>query len=236
MIPSIVLFTVKFTVCISILVIFYKTVLSRLTFFNSIRWYFILGILCSVLVSMVSIKLNAPMPESKAITLKIADRIPSLTRYTEKKTEMIQSLTVDYRKAFAYAWCIGILLFMGRFGSQFFSLFKLRRKATRLSHQSLKIYLIKEKVSPFSFLDAIYLHPHTLSAPDYEKILAHEWIHISQRHSIDMILAEIVCILNWFNPFAWIMKQSIRQNLEFLTDDIMLSNGADAKDYQHLLL
>ncbi len=51
-----------------------------------------------------------------------------------------------------------------------------------------------------------------------------------------MIWAEVLCILNWYNPFAWLIKKVIRQNLEFIADQKVLQNGLDKKQYQYLLL
>ena len=50
------------------------------------------------------------------------------------------------------------------------------------------------------------------------------------------MIAELVCILNWYNPFVWLIKHAIKQNLEFLADDIVIKDGADKKTYQYLLL
>ena len=46
----------------------------------------------------------------------------------------------------------------------------------------------------------------------------------------------MLCIINWYNPFAWLLKRSIRQNLEFIADNKVIENGIDKKQYQYLLL
>jgi beta-lactamase regulating signal transducer with metallopeptidase domain len=51
-----------------------------------------------------------------------------------------------------------------------------------------------------------------------------------------MLISELICIVHWFNPFVWMLKKSMRQNLEYLTDDIMLQKGTDATEYQYLLV
>src|SRR4029453_17672904 len=60
--------------------------------------------------------------------------------------------------------------------------------------------------------------------------------HVKQRHSIDIIWGEILCMLNWYNPFAWLLKSAIRQNLEFIADNKVMEHGIDKKEYQYLLL
>src|SRR5690606_18942893 len=40
----------------------------------------------------------------------------------------------------------------------------------------------------------------------------------------------------WYNPFVWLMRRSVRQNLEFLTDQQVLNKGIDRQAYQYSLL
>src|SRR6185369_4807428 len=53
---------------------------------------------------------------------------------------------------------------------------------------------------------------------------------------LDILWAEFICIFNWYNPFAWLIRRAVRQNLEFIADDKVLQNGIDRKQYQYLLV
>jgi TonB family protein len=53
---------------------------------------------------------------------------------------------------------------------------------------------------------------------------------------LDVLLAEIVCTVFWINPFAWLLKYDIRENLEFLADKDVVHAGFDPKGYQYHLL
>lgn len=61
-------------------------------------------------------------------------------------------------------------------------------------------------------------------------------VHVRQHHTADMMLAELLLVLNWFNPFAWILRHAIRQNLEFIADRQVLTHGVDRRQYQYLLV
>jgi len=63
-------------------------------------------------------------------------------------------------------------------------------------------------------------------------ILEHEKLHVAQAHTLDKVLAEMVVVALWFNPFAWMMRTAITKNLEYLTDAEMLDAGTDATSYQ----
>ncbi|MEL6717155.1 MAG: M56 family metallopeptidase, partial [Bacteroidota bacterium] len=89
---------------------------------------------------------------------------------------------------------------------------------------------------PYSFLNCIFINPEKYDWDTYNQIIDHEKIHIQQFHSFDMILAELLVVLQWFNPAAWQYRKMIENNLEFLTDQSMLSQGAEREGYQLNLL
>jgi hypothetical protein len=74
------------------------------------------------------------------------------------------------------------------------------------------------------------------SETELQEIIRHEYVHVTQRHTIDIIWAEVLCLLNWYNPFAWALRHAIRQNLEFIADNRVVQSGIDKKEYQYLLL
>jgi hypothetical protein len=71
---------------------------------------------------------------------------------------------------------------------------------------------------------------------ELKEIIRHEFVHVKQRHTHDIIWSELLCILNWYNPFVWLIRKAIRQNLEFIADNKVLEQGFDKKKYQYLLL
>ena len=100
----------------------------------------------------------------------------------------------------------------------------------------MKLYHVNKKIIPFSFGNAIYLNRCLHSNEELKEIIIHEFVHLRQKHSIDILIAETLCIINWYNPFAWLIRKAIRQNLEFIADRQVIENGTDKKQYQYLLL
>ena len=49
-------------------------------------------------------------------------------------------------------------------------------------------------------------------------------------------MAELAVIVQWFNPFAWLYRKAVENNLEHLTDDNMLNKGTEPESYQMNLL
>lgn len=91
--------------------------------------------------------------------------------------------------------------------------------------------------APCSFGNTIFINPSKYDWETFNQILLHEKIHIRQRHTLDIVLAELVLVFQWFNPFAWVYRREIENNLEYLTDDQLVQEPTvDKKSYQLSLL
>ncbi len=67
-------------------------------------------------------------------------------------------------------------------------------------------------------------------------ILVHEKEHCQQWHSIDILVVQLVLLLQWFNPFAWLYQKEVAQNIEYIADEASLRKIQSKKDYQYALL
>lgn len=89
---------------------------------------------------------------------------------------------------------------------------------------------------PFSFWHWVFVPTHFNDANDQHEILEHEKIHVSQMHSVDLLLIELLAAAMWFNPVMWMIRKRIRLIHEYLADEGALSTGIDARRYKALLL
>ncbi|MFX5854771.1 M56 family metallopeptidase, partial [Acinetobacter baumannii] len=77
------------------------------------------------------------------------------------------------------------------------------------------------------------INKHNINA--LQEIIQHEATHVNQNHYIDIVLSEILCAVNWINPFVWMLRNAIRQNLEFIADNQVVLSGFNKRNYQHHL-
>ena len=61
--------------------------------------------------------------------------------------------------------------------------------------------------------------------------LLHELGHIQRRDLWMALLAQITCILHWFNPAVWWMRRTFLTQCEYACDAHLLKSGADPKTY-----
>ena len=90
-------------------------------------------------------------------------------------------------------------------------------------------------MAPFSWMKYIVLSEDDY-AEDGAAIIAHETAHIRLRHSWDLMAAHVFVILQWFNPFAWLLYRNLRNTHEYEADKSVLDEGFEAQHYQLLLI
>lgn len=226
-------YLLKLTISLSIVYLFYQLFLRRLTFYNWNRWYLLIySMVCFVIpcINVFTIILKEPSLRQSAFV----NYIPAITQI--ELTTQKGSTGIDWLLVTAAVIVTGIIAMVVRLLMQYYSLFKMRKKAVLLYDDNIKLYHIDAPVMPFSFGRGIYVNQHQHSEAELKEIIHHEFIHVKQRHSLDIIWSELLCILNWYNPFAWLLRHDIRQNLEFVADQQVLQTGLDRKQYQYLLL
>jgi hypothetical protein len=213
----------KISMSIMLCWLVYRVFLRRLTFFNWNRWYLLL-----MPWTMVAIVL-AELQFFVAVEPKYISWLPVIREEQTPESFNWQSLI---------PWVIpaGIIILGLRLALRFYSLSKLAQRSNVIYEGGIKIVNTGVPVNPFSFHKTIYIHAAAHEQQDLKEIIRHEIVHVRQKHSVDMIAGEIFCILNWYNPFAWLLHASMKDNLEFIADREVLKGGVDAKQYQYLLL
>ncbi|HEY5509931.1 MAG TPA: TonB family protein [Prolixibacteraceae bacterium] len=136
-----------------------------------------------------------------------------------------------------YYWIYlaGILAFLFR---MLFQTWKIIRKLQVAGYEqagTIKLVRTPEFATSFSFFSFVFVNP-SIAAVEMEEIMNHEREHIQQRHWFDLILVELLCIMQWFNPFVWIYAHLVRQNHEFLADERALQSTTNPAFYQAALL
>ena len=111
---------------------------------------------------------------------------------------------------------------------------KLRKAGYEFSGP-VKLVRTPEYAASFSFFSYVFVNPST-SDVETQEIVNHEIEHIRQRHWFDLLIAEILCMLQWFNPFVWVYAHLVRQNHEYLADEKALQHTSDPAIYQATLL
>ncbi|REA61275.1 hypothetical protein DSL64_12565 [Dyadobacter luteus] len=231
-------YLLKVSIGLMVMTVFYQIALRKFTFYNWNRWY-LLGY--SVLTFFIPfINVDSQLKGVNPVATKVVRMVPLVQDYT--KQEIIADRELSAVSSFYLSDIVLFVIFAGgllmlfRAGVAAYAFYKIKKKARLISNQGVKLYDVSKDIMPFSFGGSIFINRHLHDENDLKEIILHEYIHIRQKHTIDILWAELICVLNWYNPFAWMLRAAIRQNLEFIADRAVLENGTDAKAYQYLLL
>lgn len=135
-----------------------------------------------------------------------------------------------------YIYATGALLLLLRFGFHLWSLYRLIRNRPRFRREGFTYIKVDKAIKPFSFFRYIVFNPENHKAEELQMVLAHEQAHVRQLHSIDLLIANLLIIVQWWNPLTWLYRKSLEENLEFLADNETARRVASIKQYQLALV
>jgi hypothetical protein len=130
-----------------------------------------------------------------------------------------------------------VLLLSIRFITNIHRLSMYRKNNPSIIINGINIVMTNQKTLPYSFLNSVFLNKF-----EYEnrkvsnEILTHEYAHIRQNHSLDVILLEVIQIFFWYNPLILFYKKAIKLNHEYLADSYVLKLNNDLIEYQKQLI
>ncbi|WP_345139828.1 M56 family metallopeptidase [Flavobacterium ginsengiterrae] len=226
--------------------IFYKLLLQKETFFHLNRYVLLFCMVLAFALPLVpvpqqfSFRKNAV--ENTISNIKIPTETKASQTIKENPAEPVQEtkqvINVDVvLKGILYLYWFGVVIFGLNFLMQAFVLLFRSYTGSAIQDGKFRIVEITGDKAPCSFGNNIFINPEKYEWETYNQILLHEKIHIEQKHTIDLLLAEIVLVFQWFNPFAWQWRKALETNLEFLTDDQMLQHDTvERESYQFSLL
>ena len=111
------------------------------------------------------------------------------------------------------------------------------RGTEQKKYQNAKLILTKHSQTPFTYLKYIFVNKQ-----DYEdgliaaQIIDHELAHARQKHTLDILLVELLLTCCWVNPIFYLFRAAIRLNHEFLADDEVIKKHANTIDYKKLIV
>ncbi|MDC8006186.1 M56 family metallopeptidase [Aureisphaera galaxeae] len=217
-------------ILLSMFYMVYVLLLRKDTLFVAKRHFFIGGILVALLFPFVEITqtiyMEAPVLERIAMPL---DTTPFEASGPVAVTE---TQSWDWPLILLGIYALGVFVLLVRLGVQCFSLIQLIRSYPVVKRGKYRFVQVSESLSPFSFFQYIVYNPEMHTREELEMILQHEKVHVSQWHSLDLLMGNLIQILQWANPFSWLYKRSMEENLEFIADGKTVDQVASKTQYQ----
>ena len=236
MILSIVLFLIKASLIIIGVWLFVRLILGRDTKFRRKRIIINSGIAIAFLLPMLTAGTSVHSTATPSETTDPTITIPAISipiYMTSRDEPQISATSPDFVTIglVCYATIAGLLIM--RLFIRILSVAVLSHRCLKESSGSTTIFRIADSDSgPFSFFSRVYAGERTVLSPE---MLRHEEAHITQWHSADIVVSELLTAILWLNPIAWLLRREIRDNLEFLADEASIESS-DRISYQYSLL
>ena len=238
---------------LAVVSIAFYVLLRRETFFEANRLALWLGLTASLVLPLLELPDWRPQPvrvvmqrTAQVIVPKVLPGPPTLRPDVTITFPNGRTYPAFPRRLVASGWSwqqgllglyITVLIaLLIRFGVRLWSLMRLIQQSAQERYDDFTLVRNSVVTSPFSFFGWVVLNPDHHEPDELEQILRHERVHVRAWHSADLIGAELVSIVFWFNPAAYLFRQLVHQTLEFSADRAVLAEGIDAKAYQYNLL
>lgn len=224
------IYSIKVAICLVAFYLFYKLLLSRDTFHAFNRATLLLLMLLSLVLPFVSLSIDEPTVVNNGMVQVEQLLVAGVTG------EDTQPASLTLVQVLFMVYMVGVVVSVGREIVSLAGLYKLISGRDHVTiDNGIRIIVIDGDMAPFSWFNNI-----VISRSDYEsgrrEILIHEMAHISHHHSLDILLCNVLLIFQWFNPAVWLLRRELRNIHEYEADEAVLASGANAAEYQLLLI
>jgi hypothetical protein len=227
MMGALALYLLKSVIWISGFALVYLLFLRNERFFLLNRIYLLAGILTSFFFPFVSVHYTVVLPVVRSVQ----------TDNLEAGQIMNTGSSIFHvvKSVLFILYISGGILVLSYILKEGRSMLRAIQKSEIISLHKVKLIKSTDYTSAFSFFSYVFVNP-SISDLETKEIMNHELVHISQKHWFDLMLVQLLCIMQWFNPVVWIYIRFIRQNHEYLADEVALQRTTDPALYRAALL
>ncbi|WP_299325379.1 TonB family protein [uncultured Maribacter sp.] len=218
--------------CIAFQLLFlviYDFFLKKETFFQWNRVY---------LIGTFVLSLVLPWVKIEAFKQQVPQRFVQYPEYLWGLQNADIVVQVEESTGFNLTWQEGILyggmlVALLIFGLKIRQLYLLRKSGKKVTYPLFTQIVITNSNIAFSFFKSIFIGDKVLRMK-HDTIIAHELVHIKQRHTYDLLFFEFMRIVGWFNPLVYVYQNRISELHEFIAD-AQVSKEHKTDHYEQLL-
>jgi TonB family protein len=209
----------------------YLLFLQKERFFMLKRIYLLAGVALSLILPLVTLHYRVELPAP--LIQETQGMTPVLPSSPAAAAEIVAEK--DPLKWFMIFYAAGLVFLLGRTLQYLFTVYRAVRSGPVHREGDALLVRSEKYTSAFSFFNYVFINP-SLSGREVREILNHEMVHLRQKHWFDLLLVEVISLVQWMNPFAWICSALVRQNHEHLADEVALQQTSDPAGYRATLL
>lgn len=230
---NILIYILKVSAGTSLLYLTYLLLFRKDTFYLRNRVLLMLTLILPLFFPLIKIRILSDVPPPAEPLYETGNAISFENHVGTTVSATVNSF--DYNKLFLLLYLVIASLLLFRIIISLISTFRIIKKGSVKSNKFPRIIISGNQIPPFSFFPYAVIPAEEYKSGNYDDILDHEFAHIRQGHTFDLLLSELFIAFQWFNPLVWFLKRSVILNHEYLADNVSIKNKSH-KEYQYRLL
>ena len=211
----------------------YHLFMKRGRSFKYVRYYLLVALLVSLVIPFLKFEVQSRIPLASGVA---KGEFYTLLALTGNGSIEGAGHTASPVSVLMIIYLTGMVLMLLRYLMNVIRLVLKTKQGSVVAGPSGPVILTDDEGLPYSFFRHIFINRKIYESGEHlEELLLHETVHGHQAHSADILFAEFMKIVQWYNPFAWLMARAIRLNHEYLADEQVLESR-DRNAYQLLLV
>ncbi|WP_452601925.1 M56 family metallopeptidase [Pontimicrobium sp. MEBiC06410] len=235
----------------------YEVFLKKETFFNFNRFYLLSVVLFSLLLPFMSFDFNKgkiaavdnSIEEFNDFRMSYYEAMETWESQAFNNSTPVEAPVVSNKKEnspvdwetivimiLLGVYILGVLVCLSKL---LWTLSRLKRMISiypKTKINGVMVVNIPDPSASFSFFGYAFIYREKMKTAEINQIIAHEKVHIEQRHSIDLIFVQLIATFLWFNPLIWKLIKSLKTTHEYIVDQKIINTGYSLVAYQTLLL
>lgn len=191
----------------------YEMVFKGSTYFQWNRMYLLVAIVFSLGLPLLQV---GNLGEIIQIGPTTSDWLPTVQTLEGVVLSGTSELGMA-QKWIQWLWLTGIAVSVILFAYRLIRIWNLVNTGHRVLHKEFTLVWISNSYEAFSFFTYVVIGENH-DNKTREIILSHEKAHVSRKHTLDLLLIELVKIVFWFNPLIWLVEKHLKELHEFQAD------------------
>jgi hypothetical protein len=177
--------------------------------------------------------------QSPPTTLSLSDQTHVQPLTPLKKNFNLQvepKKEISFKSVIKWIYFLLTIFFLLRLLLGFLRFLLLLASSKKIKIEGKNVHVSEKIKTSTSVFGYIFVNPAIINDSKFTQILLHEKIHVTQCHSADILIIELIAAAMWFNPAIWLMRHSLQQIHEYLADEGVLLSGVNKLEYQQLII
>ena len=165
------------------------------------------------------------------------ESVQSSTNASPAQPALAEDRTSAWVIILIVAYCLGLVAFVVRYVRSLRSVARLIDQGSYADRRDGCDVIESNLISqPLNWMRYVVMPREWLESEDETMAWKHEHLHASRFHSLDLLLADLLWAMQWFNPAMKLLHNEIELIHEFEADKAVLDSGTDAVNYKLMLV